>query len=107
MINENGSYIYSRVLKVNIKPLSKAGITIAPNPVRGKFQMNVNSSADVQAKITFLDMHGRSVLVMNEMLRKGSNVFAVTVGENWPAGVYNAVLKINQETLTTRFVVLE
>jgi hypothetical protein len=41
------------------------------------------------------------------MLKKGSNVFSVTVGENWPAGVYTAVLKINQETLTTRFVVLE
>ena len=107
MIHEDGSYTYSRVLKINIKPLSKAGITIAPNPVRGKFQMNINASADVQAKITFFDMHGRSVLVMNEMLKKGSNVFAVTVGENWQAGVYNAVLKINQETLTTRFVVLE
>ncbi len=107
MIHDDGSYTYSRVLKINIKQLSKAGITIAPNPVRGKFQMNVNSSADVQAKITFYDMHGRSVLVMNEMLIKGSNVFAVTVGENWQAGVYNAVLKINQETLITRFVVLE
>jgi hypothetical protein len=107
MIHDDGSYTYSRVLKINIKQLSKAGITIAPNPVRDKFQMNVNSSADVQAKITFFDMHGRSVLVMNEMLKQGSNVFSVTVGENWQAGVYNAVLKLNQETLTTRFVVLE
>ena len=46
-------------------------------------------------------------MVMNEMLRKGSNVFSVTACENWPPGVYNALLKINQETSTTRFVVLE
>jgi len=107
MINDDGSYVYSRILKINIKSPLKAGITIAPNPVRGKFQMNVTSSSDVQAKIIFLDMHGRSVLVMNETLKKGSNAFAVTVGENWQAGVYNALLKINQETITTRFVVLE
>jgi UDP-N-acetylmuramyl pentapeptide synthase len=52
-------------------------------------------------------MHGRTVKVMNEMLRKGSNVFSVTASENWLAGVYYAILKINRETSTTRFVVLE
>jgi hypothetical protein len=46
-------------------------------------------------------------MMMNEMLKKGSNVFSVTACENWPPGVYSALLKINQETSTTRFVVLE
>lgn len=90
-----------------MKPPVKAGIIIAPNPVRGRFQMNVTSTSDVQAQIIFMDMQGRTVKMMNEMLRKGSNVFSVTAGENWPVGVYNAILKINQETSTTRFVVLE
>jgi hypothetical protein len=107
MINEDGSYSYSRILRINIKPLLKAGIIIAPNPVRDKFQMNISSMTDVQAKISFLDMHGRTVMIMNEMLKKGSNVFTVPVGEHWQPGVYNAILKVNQETFTTRFVVLE
>ena len=47
------------------------------------------------------------VTVINEMLKKGTNVFAVEINENWQPGVYNALLKINQETFTTRFVVLE
>ena len=107
MINHDGSYSYSRILRINVKPAVKAGITIAPNPVRGKFQMTITSASDVQAKILFLDMQGRQVSVMNEMLRKGINVFAVEINENWQPGIYNALLKINQETLTTRFVVLE
>jgi len=45
--------------------------------------------------------------VMNEMLKKGTNVFAITLNENWQPGIYNALLKINQETFTNRFVVLE
>src|SRR5688572_2413397 len=107
MLNDDGSYTYSRIIRINIKPPAKSGITIAPNPVRDKFQMNIASTSDTQAKIVFVDMHGRTLLVMNEMLRKGSNVFSVTACENWPPGVYNALLKINQETSTTRFVVLE
>ncbi|HEU5166824.1 MAG TPA: T9SS type A sorting domain-containing protein, partial [Chitinophagaceae bacterium] len=107
MINQDGSYSYSRILRINTIPPSKAGITIAPNPVRGKFQISINSSSDVQAKIIFLDMQGRTVSVMNEMLKKGTNIFAVETNENWQPGIYNALLKINQETLTTRFVVLE
>jgi hypothetical protein len=107
MVNQDGSYSYSRILRISAKPPLKTGITIAPNPVRGKFQMTVTSSSDVQAKILFLDMQGRQVSVMNEMLKKGTNVFAVEINENWQPGIYNALLKINQETLTTRFVVLE
>jgi hypothetical protein len=69
--------------------------------------MTITSASDLQAKIIFLDMQGRQVSVMNEMLKKGTNTYAVEINENWQPGVYNAFLKINQETLTTRFVVLE
>jgi hypothetical protein len=41
------------------------------------------------------------------MLKKGTNVYAVEINKNWQPGVYNALLKIDQATLTTRFVVLE
>ncbi|HEX6847625.1 MAG TPA: T9SS type A sorting domain-containing protein, partial [Chitinophagaceae bacterium] len=107
MISYDGSYSYSHILRFNVKPPVKAGITIAPNPVRDKFQMTITSTTDVQAKIVFLDMQGRQVSVLNEMLKKGTNVYAVEINKNWQPGVYNALLKINQETLTTRFVVLE
>lgn len=107
MFKDDGTYAYSRIIRINIKPPAKAGIIIAPNPVRDRFQMNVTSTSDAQAQIVFIDMHGRTVKVMNEMLRKGSNVFSVTASENWMAGVYYAILKINSETSTTRFVVLE
>jgi hypothetical protein len=69
--------------------------------------MSITSSSDTQAKILFVDMQGRTVSVINQMLKKGTNIFAVEINENWQPGVYNALLKINQETLTTRFVVLE
>jgi len=107
MINQDGSYSYSRILRINAKPSFKTGITIAPNPVRGKFQMSITSSSDTQAKILFVDMLGRTVSVMNQTLKKGTNIFAVDINETWQPGAYNALLKINQETLTTRFVVLE
>jgi len=107
MLNHDGTYSYSRILRINAKSPVKTGIAIAPNPVRGKFQMTINSSADVLSKIVFLDMQGRQVSVMNEMLKKGTNVYAVEINKNWQPGIYNALLKINQETFTTRFVVLE
>ena len=107
MIKEDGSYSYSRILRINAKQSLKTNIIIAPNPVRGKFQMSITSSSETQANILFVDMQGRTVAVINQMLKKGTNIFAVETNENWQPGVYNALLKINQETLTTRFVVLK
>ena len=107
MMKHDGSFIYSRIIKINIKSLIKTGITIAPNPVRGRFQMTVNSSIDTDAKIAVFDMNGRVVMMMNERLRKGANVFSVEANEKWQPGAYNALLRINQETFTTRFIVLE
>jgi len=107
MIKEDGSYSYSRILRINAKQPLKTNIIIAPNPVRGKFQMSITSSSETQANILFVDMQGRTVSVINQMLKKGTNIFTVETNENWQPGVYNALLKINQETLTTRFVVLK
>ena len=107
MINDDGTYSYSRVLRINIKQLIKPGITITPNPVREKFQVVINSASDIQAKILFFDMQGRSVMVMNETLKKGMNVFSVDVGSTWQTGIYNALVEINKETFTSRFVVLK
>jgi hypothetical protein len=107
MINEDGTFFYSRVLRVNIKPSAKMGITIAPNPVRSKFQMEFNSPHDATAKILFFDMQGRSVMTMNETVKKGTNLFTVSTNENWQPGIYTALVKINEEVFTARFVVLE
>jgi hypothetical protein len=107
MMKHDGSYTYSRIIRINIKSLMKPGITIAPNPVRGRFQMTVNSSIDTDARILFYDMNGRLVMAMNERLKKGSNIFSLEANEKWQPGMFNALLKINQETFTTRFVVLE
>lgn len=107
MLLENGTYVYSRVLRINPKLTIKTGINIAPNPVRGKFQLSVNTNIDAPAKIFLLDMHGRPVMTMNENLKKGMNVFAIVPDESWQPGIYNALLTINQETFTARFVVLK
>ncbi len=107
MMNDDGSYSYSRVLRVNVKQAFKPGVTIAPNPVREKFQVTINSASDTQAKILFFDMQGRSVMIMNESLKKGMNIFTIPTNANWQPGMYNALVQMNQENFTTRFVVLE
>ncbi len=107
LINHDDTYSYSRIIRIVLKPALKAGLAIAPNPVRNKFQLTVTSSAAGPAKIMFVDMYGRPVTVMNEMIKPGVNIFTLAVGENWQPGVYYAVLKIQQETFSTRFVVLE
>jgi hypothetical protein len=107
MNNQDGSYSYSRILKINMKPVIKFGVTITPNPAKERFQLNITSASAETGKIIFMDIHGRAVRVMDQQIKKGVNVFTVAVGDNWSPGVYYAILKINQETFNTRFVVLE
>ena len=107
MINEDGSFFYSRVLRTNIKPSGKTGITIAPNPVRGRFQMVINSPADAQTDILIFDMNGKLIRMMNQTLKKETNLVTADTNNTWQPGMYNAMVKINGELFTARFVVLE
>lgn len=107
LINKDGSIAYSRIIRINLQTIIQASLTVSPNPVKNKFQLSINSSSAGQGKIFFLDIHGRPVMIMDQQIKKGPNIFTIATGETWQAGVYNAILKLNQETFTAKFVVLE
>ncbi len=105
--NKNGSHIYSKVLRINRSLAIKDEFTIAPNPVRDKFLLSVTSFMEQEAELIFMDMHGRPVMRTNQQVKRGANQFAFTINENWQPGVYYAVMKLNQQNYSTRFVVLK
>jgi hypothetical protein len=107
LIGEDGKVIYSKVVKIIMKNRLMAGMMVTPNPVRGKFQLNINSAVAEKGKIILMDLHGRPVLVIDAELKKGINILTVPVGEHWQPGMYNAILKVNKETFSTRFIILE
>jgi len=105
--NKNGSTLYSKVLRINRSLTTKNVLTIAPNPVRDKFILSVTASMTQEAELIFMDMYGRPVMRTNQQVQKGANQFAMTVNEKWQPGVYYALIKLNQQTHTARFVVLK
>ena len=104
--NKNGSYIYSKVLRINRAMTMRDELIIAPNPVRDKFLLTVNSFLAQDAEVIFMDMQGRPVLRTDQKIKKGINQFAFTVNENWQPGVYYALIKLNKQTYNARFVIM-
>jgi hypothetical protein len=107
LIGEDGSQIYSRVIRINFKTTVKTGMVINPNPVIDRFQMNVSATESGMAKLVMMDIYGKQVMTMNVEIRKGDNIFTLDVGERWQTGMYNAILYLNRQTYSSRFMVIQ
>ncbi|HEU4469636.1 MAG TPA: T9SS type A sorting domain-containing protein [Flavisolibacter sp.] len=80
-------------------------IRLAPNPVKDKMQLMINTEKPLAASLRIIDMQGRTVYSRAEKLAHGSNSIAVDVSAKLSAGLYVLQLdmgdgNIHQEKFT-------
>ncbi|HEX9979635.1 MAG TPA: T9SS type A sorting domain-containing protein [Flavobacterium sp.] len=76
-------------------------VTAYPNPFADAFRVSVATSAADQISIKVYDMTGRLLETRNA---KGSEIEALTMGNNYPAGVYNVIISQNENTRSLKVI---
>ena len=101
MVDADGSYRYSSVVKMNI--VSRAGfIEVAPNPFGAKLTVRIESEIQDQATIVVSDLGGRQLVRMQKQLQSGNNAFDITEAGKFANGVYMVTITTKESTQTIK-----
>ncbi|RYZ51926.1 MAG: T9SS type A sorting domain-containing protein, partial [Sphingobacteriales bacterium] len=92
IVDKDGSFKYSRVLKMTKEGLQKGCLTMAPNTVQAATNISFSLSMPATVSYQVLDMNGRSLLQDQVTGSKGNNSLLADFSE-LPAGNY--VLHMN------------
>ncbi len=80
IINNDGSFKYSNNITITL-PITKATITIAPNPVVNDVRAGIVSPVTGNVTVRIFDNTGRLVLQTNAFVRKGTNNFVQNINQ--------------------------
>jgi hypothetical protein len=79
-------------------------VTIYPNPNNGVFNIDLlNLTPATEANVTIIDMMGKRVYNNTVPVRHGAN--GINVEQALPAGMYNVIVRLNDELKIVRFTV--
>ena len=103
MIDADGSFRYSVILKINTKSRG-FNTTVLPNPFTDQVKMNIETDLQELAGISIKDISGRVVQQKSVALQKGVNAVSVTNLDKIPAGIYMLTIKTNTQQQTVKLV---
>ncbi len=98
IINKDGSFNYSNIIAITL-PITKASISIVPNPVFNDVKGNIVSPITGNVMLRIFDNTGRIIFQNNMVLKKGNNNFIQNVGQ-LSKGIY--YIEITGKGITSR-----
>ncbi len=101
IINTDGSFKYSNVITISL-PITKAIITIAPNPVFNDVRGTIVSPITGNVNLRIFDNTGRIILQTTTFVKKGNNSFVHNIN-NLARGWYYVDISGNGIISRTKF----
>jgi hypothetical protein len=87
MVNIDGSFAYSNILKLSNKQKNINTLDVMPNPAKSNAFVNINSNKAYSCTIEIVNMLGQIISKKNIQIIKGINTIPVDVS-NLPRGVF-------------------
>jgi len=88
----------------NISPVFSA-VQLYPNPSRGNFyvQGKIDISCTDDLSVTITDINGRTVYRSNFPIAKGTFHIPISMGDNFPNGIYQLQLNVGMQKTSLKF----
>jgi hypothetical protein len=80
---------------------SKLEVKVYPNPFTTNFKLDFSSSSDTNVEVVVYDMIGRQLERLQVVSSEMNNL---ELGNNYPSGVYNVIVKQGEEVKTLRVI---
>ena len=102
-VDKDGKFTFSKVLKVNLDTKAFA-FNVIGNPVKGNIlNIGIESATINKGSITIVDLQGRKLLQQNISWLAGTSQRLITL-PNLAKGMYSAILQLNDEFYSVKFV---
>ncbi|MEO5647475.1 MAG: T9SS type A sorting domain-containing protein, partial [Chitinophagaceae bacterium] len=95
LIDRDAKFVYSKVVRVNIKEESTATVSVYPNPFTTVAYLKINLQRPELVSITISDASGKQVLNQATKAYAGMSLVNIHDSEKLAAGLYFASVEIN------------
>lgn len=106
MINNDGSYRYSKIISILPHLAFNDGFTVSPNPVRDYIQVKIETSVDHIAELTVINQQGKIIKRIKEPVSRGTNIINLPDPAAWQKGMYFLVLKMGNNIFHEKLVLI-
>lgn len=104
MINNDGTFKYSEIVRINNKTDNAVTLTLYPSPATAKINTEFYAEQVQDASLTIIDATGRAYVQQNIKVQRGNNTITVPI-DNLPKGAYTIMIKsANGIDLKNRFI---
>lgn len=105
-VDKDGSSSKSSVVIVNFgKPNNKIdAVTVYPNPFASHLTVSVPSLADGVAKVSVMDLQGKTLHTSDQAIVQGSNSIELNALDNFEQGIYLVKVSVNSESKVIKVV---
>ena len=105
IVNNDGSFTYSSIVKITRSKVPATSLLISPNPVMETMQIKLNASVSSLAVIKIISTTGQVIYTAQQQVFKGMNsIQIVNLSSKMSKGTYILAVSINNENLKAGFV---
>lgn len=102
MIDADGKYKFSTVLKITAANQSNVAVSISPNPVTDRMNVSIISAAAATGRLRLISNSGQVVYQQNEKIIKGENLIVINKLQYLTAGIYTLQVVMGNEVMTAK-----
>ncbi len=105
-VSNNGNFKYSALVSIKMGNKLKSSVTILSTPVEDKLNVRINSDAATNIQLKVINDLGQLIFSQNGRVVKGDNFIAITAAQllGLGKGMYTLQVKMNNETMNTKFI---
>lgn len=102
MIDADGKYKFSAVLKISTTNQINKAVSVSPNPVTNKMNVSISSAIAGTGSLRLISNLGQVVFQQNERIVKGENLITINKLQYLTTGIYTLQVVIDNAVMVTK-----
>ncbi len=107
LFSDAGSVSYSKTIGLFLRQTGKSVISIAPNPVKEKFQLNISSLSANKLRLFIYDNSGRLMRKLFTNVPAGNSSISLSDFQGWQRGVYSLKVLLGESLFVEKMVLVK
>ena len=104
LVNQDGSYKYSAVVRLSSSGMQAAFVKANPNPFADQLTVQIESIRSEEVVLSILDISGRQLVRKKQMLNTGMNTFDIIEAGKLTPGIYMLRVTVNGQLQSIKIV---
>jgi len=104
-VDIDGRITYSRILSVNLIPISGISLVMTPNPAQDNVALKIAAAKKRTALVNIIDYQGRVLAAQRISIAKGDNIIPLRDATRLANGIYTVLVNTGEEKIAAKLII--